>query len=102
MSVMMGLRMEVDPSRFEEVLKGNEQRFVEIAQRGKEHGAIHHRFYASESGGEVLVVDEWPDTDSFNRFFSSTPEIGELMAQAGLRNEPQPVFWRELDTADKF
>ena len=50
----------------------------------------------------MLVVDEWPDADSFQKFFASSPEIPEFMAEAGARGEPQPVFWHELDTADKF
>lgn len=102
MSVMMGLRVSVDPSRFEEVLRDNEGKFLEVAERGKRHGAIHHRFFANEAGDAVLVVDEWPDAESFERFFSSSPEIGELMQQAGVTSEPRVDFWRELDTVDKF
>lgn len=102
MSVMMGMRIVVDPKRFEEVVASRPDTFVEVAQRGKQQGAIHHAFYASEAGDEVLVVDEWPDAESFQRFFSSSPEIGELMQEAGVTSEPQPVFWRELDTPDKF
>ena len=102
MSVMMGLRIEVDPNRFEETVKSNTERLQTISERSKQHGAIHHAFYASEAGDEVLVVDEWPDAESFRKFFSSSPDIGEMMAEAGVRNQPQPVFWRELDTPDKF
>src|SRR5436309_5703109 len=102
MSVMMGLRIAVDPNRFEEVATGNAERLRQISERSKQHGAIHHAFYASEAGDEVLVVDEWPDAESFRKFFSSSPEIGEMMAEAGVTSEPQPVFWRELDTPDKF
>jgi hypothetical protein len=102
MSVIMGLVLEVDPARFEEVVANNGDRMVEIASRGKEAGAIHHRFYANEDGSQVLVVDEWPGADEFNKFFASSQDIGELLAQAGIRSEPHPVFWRELDTPDKF
>jgi hypothetical protein len=48
------------------------------------------------------VVDEWPDSESFRRFFNDSPDIGEMMAEAGVTSEPAPVFWRELDTPDKF
>jgi heme-degrading monooxygenase HmoA len=102
MPVMMGLRVTVDPARFEQVATGNADRLKGIAERAKEHGAIHHRFYASEAGDEILVVDEWPDAESFQTFFSNSPDIGEMMAEAGVTSEPRPVFWRELDTPDKF
>lgn len=102
MSVMMGLRITVDPQRFEEVANGNTERLMTISDRARQAGATAHRFYASEAGDEVLVVDEWPDADSFLQFFSNSPEIGEMMSEAGVTSQPQPLFWRELDTPDKF
>jgi hypothetical protein len=48
-------------------------------------------------------VDEWPDSASFLRFFEeSGPDIGAMMAEAGVTERPVPAFWRELDTPDKF
>lgn len=102
MSVMMGLRIEVDPARFEQVANANTERLTGISDRAKQHGAIHHRFYASEAGDEILVVDEWPDAESFHSFFDNSPDIAEMMGEAGMRAQPQPVFWHELDTPDKF
>jgi heme-degrading monooxygenase HmoA len=102
MSVMMGLRIAADPVRFEQAVSSNPQRMVEIAERAKQQGAIHHQFYASEAGDEILVVDEWPSAEAFQTFFDSSPDIGELMGEAGVTSPPVPVFWREMDTADKF
>ena len=102
MSVMMGLRISVDPKRFEEVVNGNRERLMSVSERAKRHGAMSHAFYASEAGDEVLVVDVWPDSESFQQFFSSSPEIGEMMGEAGVTSEPQPVFWHDMDTPDKF
>jgi hypothetical protein len=99
---MMGLRVSVDPARFEEVINSDRDRLMAVSQRAKDAGAIHHRFYASEAGGEILIVDEWPDAESFNKFFDNSPDIGEMMGEAGVSERPQPVFWRELDTPDKF
>ena len=48
------------------------------------------------------MVDEWPDAASFLRFFESSPDVGEMMGEAGVTEQPTPVFWRELDTPDKF
>jgi hypothetical protein len=73
---MMGLRITVDPTRIEQVATGNRERLLAIAERGKEHGAIHHRFFANEAGGEILVVDEWPDAESFQKLFANSPDIG--------------------------
>jgi heme-degrading monooxygenase HmoA len=102
MSVMMGLRIAVDPARFEQVIGSDPSRLMGIAERAKQHGALHHRFYASAAGDEVLVVDEWPDAESFQKFFASSPDIGQMMGEAGVTSEPQPVFWNAIDSADAF
>src|ERR1700739_4304276 len=102
MSGMMGLRITADRARVEEALNSDPERLKGIAQRARDAGCIHHRFYANEAGGEVLVVDEWPDAASFMRFFEESPDIGEMMAEPGVTERPTPVFCRELDTVDKF
>lgn len=101
MSVMMGLRLTVDPQQFEQAASENGPLLESIVQRAKQAGAIHHQFYAGD--GEVLVVDEWPDRASFEGFFdAASDDIGSLMGRAGVTNQPQPLFWRPMDTADKF
>ena len=102
MSIMMGLRVAVDPNRFEEVINSDRDRIMEISQAAKDAGAIHHAFYANDDGDEVLVVDEWPDKEAFVSFFENNARVPELMSDAGVTERPTPVFWRELDTPDKF
>jgi quinol monooxygenase YgiN len=97
MSVLMTLRVSGDPKAVEafdhDVLKT-------VSSRGREFGALHHRFYGSET--EVLVVDEWPDEASFQAFFDATPEIRQIMDNAGVMSAPQIDFWRALDVDDAF
>lgn len=101
MSVMMGMVIEADPARFEQVAKDNAELLTSISERAKQAGAISHQFFAGKDS--VLVVDEWPDEASFLGFFeASGPEIGSLMSQAGVTAQPTPNFWRPLDTPDKF
>jgi hypothetical protein len=50
-----------------------------------------------------MVIDEWPDEQSFQTFFDSQQDaIGPLLQQAGVTMEPQVRFWRVLDTRDKI
>jgi heme-degrading monooxygenase HmoA len=102
MSVIMGLRLSVDPDRFERVVKSDPGRLLEIAQRARQRGATRHRFLANEDGGEVLVIDEWPDAASFYAFFEDSEDVDQMMAEAGVTDWPRPTFWRELDTPDRF
>jgi heme-degrading monooxygenase HmoA len=72
-----------------------------LSDRAKEHGLIAHRFYGSEDG-QIMVVDEWPDAESFQAFFAeSRSEIEPLMREVGVTSDPEITFWRRLETHDE-
>lgn len=99
MSVIMTFWVMGDPDKVEQVADENKETMRAIADRATEHGLIAHRFYGSED--QIMVVDEWPDEESFQRFFDSVQqEIGGLMQQAGIQSEPQIRFWKKLQTHD--
>ena len=100
MSVLVTIWMRGDAKKLEQIAVDDPSRMRSIAERGREHGAIAHRFYATDDG-DVMVIDEWPDAESFNRFFESMQaEIGPLMQEAGVTSEPAVRFWRKLETGD--
>ncbi len=98
MAVIMTLRVSGDPAKLERLAAENEGMIAGIAERAKEHGLIAHRFYGSDN--EIMVVDEWPDAESFQRFFASEEDqIGRMMEQVAT-SEPTITFWRKLETGD--
>jgi hypothetical protein len=100
MSVIMTMWLKGDPSKIEGLASGDPGRMRAIADRGKELGLIAHRFYGSD--GQILVVDEWPDEQSFRTFFEEQQErIQPLMQEAGVTSEPAVTFWRKLETHDE-
>jgi quinol monooxygenase YgiN len=100
MSVIMTLRVQGDPRKLEQLANEKREVLQAIAERGKAAGAIAHRFYGAE--GQIMVVDEWPDAESFQRFFASEQEeIGPMMAQVAT-GEPEITFWHKLETHDEF
>lgn len=102
MSVLMVLKIPVDPAAMERTAQENADGLAQIVQASKDAGAIHHAFY--EGDGEVIAVDEWDSPESFTSFFESQSEqIGQLMATAGATGEPGPPrFYRKLETGDDF
>jgi len=99
MSVIMTLRVNGDPAKLEQLAAENEGMIAGISARAKEQGLIAHRFYGSEN--EIMVVDEWPDAGSFQRFFESEQHnIGPMMEQVAT-SEPVITFWRKLETGDE-
>jgi len=101
MSVIVTLQMKGDPKRFEEYAAAHADNLRAIAAEAKAAGVIAHRFYGAE-GNQIVVIDEWPDTESFHSFFEAqAAAIGPMMADAGLEGEPVITVLHELDTADK-
>lgn len=100
MSVIVTLRLSGDPDKLEEFAREQGDVIRGIAERAKEHGVIAHRFYGSE--GEIMVVDEWPDPESFHRFFEQERSSIEPMMQKFASGEPQITFWRKLETGDEI
>ncbi|HEX6951535.1 MAG TPA: hypothetical protein VF124_01985 [Gaiellaceae bacterium] len=99
MSIIMTLRVAGDPEKLERLAADNQDMIRGISSRAKEQGLTAHRFYGSE--GQIMVVDEWPDAESFHRFFESEQEnIGRMMEQVAT-GEPEITFWRKLETGDE-
>ena len=50
-----------------------------------------------------MVVDEWPDAESFQAFFAEArSEIEPLMREIGVTSEPEITFWRKLESHDEI
>ena len=98
MSVLMTLRVQGDATKLEALAASDPSLFPTVSGKGKEMGATYHRFYATDT--EIMVVDVWPDEATFQAFFDSTPDIGKVMAEAGVSTAPQITFWRNIDLGD--
>jgi hypothetical protein len=102
MSVMMTMWVRADPKKLEEYAASNQEAMRSIVESATGHGLIAHRFYGSDDG-QILVVDEWPDEQSFQSFFQENQgRIGPMMQAVGATDEPQPRFWHKLDTHDEY
>jgi len=97
-SVIMTFRVQGDPDKFEQLAAENEATLKAITDRAKEHGIIAHRFYGAD--GQIMVIDEWPDPESFQRFFEDQRSVIEPMMQEVATSEPEVTFWHKLETHD--
>jgi hypothetical protein len=96
----MILRVKGDPNTLEQYANANADLMQRIAGEGKAAGATRHAFAAGE--GEILVIDEWPNADSFQGFFEAQTEIPRLMQEGGATGAPEITFYRKLETPDVF
>lgn len=99
MSVILTLVANGDPDALERRAAENPDGMRAIADRAVANGLIAHRFYGAD--GKIMVVDEWPDPGSFQRFWEEMKgEIEPLMREIGITAEPEVTFWRKLETHD--
>ena len=99
MSVIMMLRVPGDPDALEQYAQENSEQLKRITEDSRSKGAIHHAFFGAD--GEIVVIDEWPDEESFQSFFDGQDEIPQIM-QAIAKGEPKVEFLRPLKTGDDF
>ena len=103
MSVIMTLNVTGDPKKMEQFASENKEKMQAVLEAAKGHGLIAHRFYGSDDGGRLMVLDEWPDRQSFESFFrEQESQIRPMMEAAGGTAEPEASFWRQLATHDEF
>ena len=101
MSVIITLKLNGDPKRFEEFAAANVDRLGAISSAAQAAGVIGHRFYGAD-GSQIMVVDEWPDADTFHQFFAAQAgAIGPMMEEAGIQGEPEITVWHELESHDQ-
>ena len=103
MSVIMTLQAVGDPKALERFVSDNPEKMRSILEAAKRHGLIAHRFYGSDDGGSLMVLDEWPDRESFESFFKEQEsEIGPMFEAARVTAQIEPSFWGELATQDAY
>jgi quinol monooxygenase YgiN len=99
MAVVVIARMKLDPASLEEAFTANRSVFEAVSADAKKAGATRHQFVAGD--GEVVIIDEWPDAQSFQQFFAD-PRIAELMQQTGVAGPPDISIYTAMDSPDRF
>jgi len=103
MSVIMTLQVAGDPKALEQFASDNTDRARRILEAAKHHGLIAHRFYGSDDGGSLMVLDEWPGRKNFESFFQEQEsELRPMFEAARVTAQIEPTFWRELATHDAY
>jgi|SRR5579862_1272568 len=103
MSVIMTLNVTGDPKALEAFASDNREKMEAVLDAARRHGLIAHRFYGSDDGGGMMVLDEWPDRHSFEAFFrEQESEIRPMFESAGVTSQVEPTFWEELATHDAY
>jgi hypothetical protein len=100
-SVVVIARFAVaDLGKAQEWAKANGDIAEDITAYGKSLGQIGHRMLTD--GKDIVVIDEWPDADTFNKFFAGAARMGEFLSGAGIVGEPDVTMLDAVDVAGQF
>jgi len=101
MTVLITVKIKGDVAAFRRALTEQAGEFEKVAERGREAGAIHHRFGIGE--GYVLAVDEWGSAEQFEGFFGD-PEMHAFMGSVGADTSapPEITVVEAIETVDQF
>lgn len=101
MSVIVTIEFPAAAQIVEKVIHDNGDTMTAISKDGRRHGALHHQFVENPDG-RAVVIDEWPDEESFRQFFATQQDIPRIMAESGVTEAPVVTVHRVLDTPDRF
>jgi quinol monooxygenase YgiN len=101
MSVLITITFQADVDKFQKAVVEHADELREVSNRGREMGALHHRFGVGD--GVVTAYDEWESAAAFEKFFSA-PEMQEFTVRMGASADapPQITVTEALATADQF
>jgi hypothetical protein len=95
----MLMRAHGNGKELESFAHKNPQVVKKIADRARAHGVERHRFFSTDD--ELLVVDEWPSTEAFQRFFDeNSADINDMMARIGVTGQPSITFANYVGAGD--
>lgn len=80
--------------------KANGDIAEDITAYGKSLGQLGHRMLTD--GKDLVVIDEWPDADTFNKFFAGAARMGEFLSGAGVVGEPELTMLDAVDIGGQF
>jgi quinol monooxygenase YgiN len=99
MSVLVRVVVPGDTDQFRAWVASDADKLAEIGEQGRAAGCLHHRFAVGD--GEVLIVDEWDNSESFQAFFGSD-EVAAAMRAGGAQGPPDVKIYAAIETADQF
>jgi hypothetical protein len=99
-SVIVIGRFSADTANLERLWRERPEDFESVSADSKTQGAISHRWGFGD--GQVLLVDEWSDAESFHRFFDNQQTIPVLMQAAGVQGPPSFEFYEAKDGPGSF
>jgi len=100
MSVIVIGHLSADPATVEGLWRDRRADFEAVQAAARAAGAVHHQWGFGD--GQVVIIDEWPDAETFQRFFEGQSTIADLMQAGGVQGPPTFEFFEHKVGPDEF
>jgi quinol monooxygenase YgiN len=75
--------------------------FDTLLEIARAEGCLHHRVAVSDEDREVILIDEWPDEDAYNRF-ALNPAAIDILRGWALEDPPETDYYRLIHDPAEF
>jgi quinol monooxygenase YgiN len=102
MSVLVIIKYQGDVGHFRTTLTERAGEYVQVAERAKAAGCLHHRYgVIDERNG--FTVEEWESAEACQAFYA-TPEMQQFIASVGAEPNTQPevTVGEAISSPDEF
>jgi hypothetical protein len=101
MTTIVILRHRSNAADYERVMRSRHADFDVITEISAKEGCLHHRVAVSDEDQELVIIDERPDAESYNRF-SRNPVVIDILRGWELEDPPETAYYRTIHDPTDF
>lgn len=101
MTAIVITRYKSEADDYQRVVRRQPGDFDVLAEIARAEGCLHHRVAVSDDDGDVILIDEWPDKEAYNRF-TLNPAVVDVLRGLALEDPPETFYYRAIPDPVEF
>jgi len=101
MTAIVITRYKSSAADYERVARLRPRDFDALSVIAKAEGCLHHQVAVSDDDRDVILIDEWPDKEAYNRF-ALNPAVVDLLRGWSLEDPPETDYYRLIHDPAEF
>ena len=101
MTAIVITRLKSHAADWERATRSRPGEFDVLSEMAKAEGCLHHRVAVSDDDRDVILIDEWPDEEAYNRF-ALNPTVIDLLQGLALQDPPETDYYRSIKDPAEF
>jgi quinol monooxygenase YgiN len=101
MTAIVIARYRSNAADYERIAQVRHADFDVLKEIAVAEGCLHHRVAVSDEDQEVILIDEWPDAEAYNRF-ALNPAVINILRGWALEDPPETDYFRLIHDPAEF